>query len=755
MLTYFFPGQGSQKKGMGGDLFEAFPEYMKIADEVLGYSMAELCLEDPDSQLNLTQFTQPALYVVNALTFLQKKQESDVTPDFFAGHSLGEYNALFAAGAFDFETGLRLVQKRGQLMGEAKGGGMAAVIGLEEDKVRDVLQDSGLTTIDVANLNSPKQIVLSGPTDDILSLKDAYKAAGVRMYAPLKVSAAFHSRYMKPASDTFREFLKGFTFKPLQVPVISNVEARPYQSERIPELLSAQIVSSVKWTESIRYLMGKGVTEFVEVGPGKVLAGLYKKIKAEAEPLVIADEPTPQAEAPTASEPAKKKITAGQNLGNEAFRKTYGLRYAYMAGGMCAGISSPQMVLKLAHAGLLGSFGTAGLSQDEVLAGIRHIQAGMPQGVSFAVNLVNDFKQDSKLQALIDLCLNEGVGVLEAANFVQITPELVKFRLRGVTRDGSGQVVAPHRIIAKTTRPEVAKAFLSPAPERLVSKLVAAGQLSQAEAALANDLPMADDLIAQADGAWHTDLSDAFSVSPAFQALRDEAMRQYGYTSQIRVGAAGGIGTPQAAAAAFVLGADFVVTGSINQATVEAGTSSGVKDMLAEAGVQDTDYAPAMDLFELGGKVQVLKRGMFYPARANKLSDLYRHAEALADVDENTRTRIQERFFKRSFDEVWTELKNDPAQAKEVAIAERNEKAKMAMIFKWYLAQGMTSALRGDSSRKVDFKIYCGPALGSFNEWVKGTALEAWSQRHVDQMAEHLMDEAATFLQNRMGQIGL
>lgn len=750
MLTYYFPGQGSQKKGMGKELFEAFPEHTAIADRVLGYSIAQLCTEDPDNQLNLTQFTQPALYVVNALTFLKKMQDEPQKPDFLAGHSLGEYNALFAAGAFDFETGLRLVQKRGQLMGEAEGGGMAAVVGMPEDKVREILGESGKTSIDIANLNSPHQIVLSGPKDDINDLKDVFKAAGVRMYMPLKVSAAFHSRYMKPASDAFRAFLEQFQFSPLNTPVISNVEARPYPNDRVADLLAAQIVSSVKWTETIRYLMGKGVQEFQEVGPGKVLAGLYKKIKAEAEPLVVDDQPSRDASNPAVAqvgEPAgSKKKTLANRLGSEAFRQSYGLNYAYMAGGMYGGISSVEMVLKLAQAGCLGSFGSGGLTLPEVESALNRLQTQMPAGVSFAVNVVNDAENETFTDQLIATLLTKNASLIEAANFIQMTPALVRFRLSGCHQDQSGRIVVPNKIIGKATRPEVAKAFLSPPPKRLVDKLVQAHLITQEEAALAPHILMADDLIAQADGAWHTDQSLAFSLLPSLRTLRQEIGATHAAANQVRIGAAGGIGSPESVAAAFVLGADFVVTGSINQATVEADTSAEVKNLLEQMNVQDTEYAPAGDLFEFGAKVQLLKRGLFFPARANKLFDLYRHYNSLESLDEKTKNQLETRFFKRSLDEVWQDVLQQRAGDRAVESAERNPKAKMALVFKWYYGKGLELAKAGTQEEKVDFQIFCGPALGALNQWLKHSSMASWQNRHVDVLAEGLMNAGAEVL---------
>jgi trans-AT polyketide synthase/acyltransferase/oxidoreductase domain-containing protein len=274
---YLFPGQGSQKTGMGEGLFEAFPDLTKTASEILGYDVAELCLHDPQKKLDDTAFTQPALYTVNALTYFQKIKTSG-EPQFLAGHSLGEYNALLAAGVFDFATGLRLVQKRGALMSKAVGGGMAAVIGLENDLIAKVIAD-GKFEIDFANYNSDGQVVISGKVSDVEAIKEPLENAGARMVIPLKVSGAFHSRFMKDAEKEFSNFMADFAFSPLKIPVISNVTAKPHIDSSLKEDLAKQISSSVRWVETILYLMEKPEFKFEEVGPGNVLTGLLKRIK--------------------------------------------------------------------------------------------------------------------------------------------------------------------------------------------------------------------------------------------------------------------------------------------------------------------------------------------------------------------------------------------------------------------------------------------------------------------------------------------
>ncbi|ARE86636.1 ACP S-malonyltransferase [Clostridium formicaceticum] len=288
MIAYVFPGQGSQYKGMGGNIFNEFNDLTAKADEILGFSIKELCMEDSGDKLGLTQYTQPALYIVNALSYLKRIKDTGVKPDYVAGHSLGEYNALFAAGAYDFETGLKLVKKRGELMSQATKGGMAAVIGLSEEKVKEVLEKNNLQSIDIANYNTPSQIVISGHKEDIEKARLFFEAAEAMSYVVLKVSGAFHSRYMAEASKKFEEYLDSFTFSDLKIPVISNVYARPYKNNQIKKNLVEQIKNSVKWTDTIRYLMGKG--EIEQIGPGMVLTSMIKSIEREAHPLIVSDE---------------------------------------------------------------------------------------------------------------------------------------------------------------------------------------------------------------------------------------------------------------------------------------------------------------------------------------------------------------------------------------------------------------------------------------------------------------------------------
>jgi malonyl CoA-acyl carrier protein transacylase len=265
---------------MGADLFDRYPDWTAAADTILGYSIRELCVEDPRGEIGLTQFTQPALFVVNALTYRARQDGGAAAPTFVAGHSLGEYNALVAAGACDFATGVRLVRQRGELMGRVRGGGMAAVVGMEPGAIQALLATSEAgQRIDVANFNSFDQTVIAGPKEDLTAVQPAFEEAGVRAYIVLNVSAPFHSRYMREPMAEFGAFLAGFTFAAPSIPVISNATAQPYAADAVRETLARQIGHSVRWLDSVLYLLDQGATEFEEVGPGSVLKKLVAQIR--------------------------------------------------------------------------------------------------------------------------------------------------------------------------------------------------------------------------------------------------------------------------------------------------------------------------------------------------------------------------------------------------------------------------------------------------------------------------------------------
>jgi trans-AT polyketide synthase/acyltransferase/oxidoreductase domain-containing protein len=776
MKVYVFPGQGSQKKGMGEALFERFPEHVEIASQTLGYDLKDLCLTDPDGRLGQTLYTQPCLFVVNALSFIEHQETDTMAPDFLAGHSLGEFNALFAAGAFDFSDGIKLVKKRAELMSQAKDGGMAAIINCSENTLREIISQQG-DRLDIANLNSPNQIVISGPKKDIEMAAPAIQEAGATCI-PLRVSAAFHSRHMQPAMDEFASFIRNFSFAPIKIPVISNVTAQAHNPDSFGEDLARQIASSVRWTETVTYLLQQGCTEFTELGPGNVLTKLITAIRkgAPAQAVAVSHQkansdrqhngglpsktpmglpkrnitPTEASESNRLARPLETTETAvitGETLGSASFRSAYGLRYAYVSGSMYKGIASKELVVRMGKAGLLAFLGTGGLRLDVIEDAIRFIQSQLGKQQPYGMNLIYNLVKPALERETIDLYLRHGVKNVEASAYMQMTPALVYFRVKGLRKAGS-ETKSDHRILAKVSRPEVAQVFLSPPPERILKELLHAGDITPEQASLAATVPMADDVCVEADSAGHTDMGVASVLIPTIVRLRDTLKRDFGYQQHVHIGGAGGIGTPESAAAAFVLGAEFILTGSINQCTVEAGMSDAVKDMLQSCNVQDTGYAPAGDMFELGARVQVLKRGLFFPARANKLYDLWQRYDSVDDIDSKTRKQIEEKFFGRTFEDVYAETKEFYLREEPSVIekAERSPKHKMALIFRWYFVHSMRVALRGQVEKRVDFQVHCGPAMGAFNQWVKGTSLEEWRNRHVDQIGEKLMNETASLL---------
>lgn len=272
-----FPGQGAQFRGMGRGLFSRYPTHTRAASDILGYSIEELCVEDPDNKLTNTQYTQPALYVVNALTYLDKCASKAIpAADYLAGHSLGEYNALLAADVFSFEEGLQLVKLRGQLMGEATGGGMAAVVGVRPEEVQKVLREAHLPNVELANFNTPTQVVLSATKDEIAEAGRVFTQAGIRCVI-LNVGAAFHSRHMQSAQEVFSEHLKKVHLREPKIPVIANLTALPYERGQVAETLGKQIASPVLWMDSVIYMLAQGDLQFTEVG-SSILTKMYREI---------------------------------------------------------------------------------------------------------------------------------------------------------------------------------------------------------------------------------------------------------------------------------------------------------------------------------------------------------------------------------------------------------------------------------------------------------------------------------------------
>lgn len=284
-IAFVFPGQGAQSVGMGKDVFEAYElakHVYETANEVLGKNISGICFEGPEEDLKQTINTQPAI-VTSSIALLEVlKSKISAKPSFVAGHSLGEYCALYESKALSLENTLKLIQKRADAMSKVKGGTMAACLALSDDKVKEILAKVDCGYVDVANYNCPGQVVITGDEEPVAKAAELLKEAGAKRVLPLAVSGAFHSKKMEKASKEFGEFLSNIEVKDAQIPVVTNVDAKlTTLGSELKEKMPKQICSSVYWTQSVQNMIEQGVDTFVEVGPGKVLAGLIKKINAE------------------------------------------------------------------------------------------------------------------------------------------------------------------------------------------------------------------------------------------------------------------------------------------------------------------------------------------------------------------------------------------------------------------------------------------------------------------------------------------
>lgn len=433
-----------------------------------------------------------------------------------------------------------------------------------------------------------------------------------------------------------------------------------------------------------------------------------------------------------------------ENLGDEAFRRDHRLRYAYVAGAMANGIASTRLVAEMGRAGMLSFFGAAGLSLKSVEAAIDELAGAIPDA-TYGFSLIHSPNEPDLEAGVVSLYLRRGIRLVEASAYLQLTLPVVRFRVSGIARDAEGRIVTPNRVIAKVSRVEVATQFFSPPPQEFLNELVRVREITPEQALLAAKIPMAQDVTAEADSGGHTDNRPLVTLLPTLLVLRDRMQDKYAYEQPLRVGAAGGLATPAGLAAAFAMGAAYVVTGSVNQACVESGSSDAVRRMLAQAEQADTAMAPAADMFEMGVRVQVLKRGTMFPMRAAKLYDLYRGYPGLDALTEPDKSFIEKQLLRSTIEEAWRGtreffLQRDPGQ---VERAERDPKHRMALVFRSYLGLSSRWANAGEPSRAMDYQVWCGPAMGAFNEWTRGSFLEKPENRRVVVVAHNLVYGAA------------
>ena len=436
-------------------------------------------------------------------------------------------------------------------------------------------------------------------------------------------------------------------------------------------------------------------------------------------------------------------MTASQ-LGDPTFREDYNLKYAYKTGAMANGIASEEMVIAIGKANLLGSYGAAGQVPRRVLEGIEKIQEALPTQ-SYAFNLIHSPNEEALEAGAVELFLKKGVHVVEASAFLALTEHIVHYRVAGLSTDADGTIQIRNKVIAKISRKEVAAPFMQAAPETFIKTLLEKGKITPLQAELAAQIPMADDITVEADSGGHTDNRPLVALLPVIIGLRDEMQKKHKFAQRIRIGAAGGISTPASALAAFMMGAAYVVTGSVNQACVEAGTSEHVRKLLQKVATTDVMMAPASDMFEMGVELQVLKPGTLFGPRAKKLYDYYKQYKSIDDIPVAERQKLEQQVFKAPLEEIWQSCidffeKRDPEQ---IERAKDNPHRKMALIFRWYLGLSSNWANAGTAGRELDYQIWCGPSMGAFNDWVKGTYLEDYQNRQVADVAEQIMQGAA------------
>jgi len=580
---------------------------------------------------------------------------------------------------------------------EGSGGGLVAAV--EANGVADLLAD--LSTGDVLVL-----------TDVDVTLELHREAASARMRVSWVDGPTYEEQLSAPAQTTAAPAARAIETDRAAAPTLSaQALFTPDASSQVADLRQA-----LHTTDQVLFVTADGVYTRGQHGAGVPLLGVVPAVSSA-------------------------------DLGDPSFCASHGVRAAYVSGAMAGGIASPEIVIAMAKAGLIGFYGAGGLPMEQVTKQVKAIKAelgDLPAGF----NLLHNPVEPKVEEATVELFLREGCRYVSASAFMRLTASIVRYRLTGIHKDASGRVVVPNKVFAKVSRAEVAQPFMRPAPEKIVGQLVDAGHLTAEQAELAKTVPMAEDITAEADSGGHTDRRPLVVLLPTLLRLRDKVMAEEGYAERgirIRVGSAGGIGDPASMYAALSMGADYILTGSINQSSTEAGTSDMAKQMVAQAGMADVATGPAPDMFEMGAHVQVLSRGSMYAQRAGRLYDLYKSCPSMEDIPTKDREKIEKTIFLAPLDEVWAGTRaywaeRDP---REVERAESDPRHKMALTFRWYL--GMTSrwARLGEEGRKRDFQIWCGPSMGLFNDWVRGTWLEPLEARTVTAIAESMLSGAA------------
>lgn len=440
---------------------------------------------------------------------------------------------------------------------------------------------------------------------------------------------------------------------------------------------------------------------------------------------------------------ATQNYSPSIRLGSDEFCKQFDVIYPYAVGEMANGIAGVDIVEASAKNKILSFLGTAGVPLQKVEANLKHLKSVLPPDCQFGSNIINNLMMATYIQDIVDLYLKNDIHIASASAFMDVPLPLIQYALTGLTCDQNGNVLRKNILIPKLSRVELAEKFMVPPSQGVLQELLERNKITEQEAELASRIPIAEYITVEADSGGHTDNRPMVCLLPAIRKLADELKIKYQFPYKIKIGAAGGIGTPSSVLAAFAMGADYVLTGSVNQCTIEANQSNFVKNMLTKASMTDVMMAPAADMFEQGINVQVLKRPTMFPMRAKKLYQIYSQYKDLSSIPESEIKNL-ETYFKLSVNDVWKLCEEyfNKVDPKQIEKANADPKCKMALIFRWYLGNSSKWAMTGDAARQQDYQIWCGPSMGAFNDWVKGTELELLENRSVVQIAHNLMKGA-------------
>lgn len=599
MKAIVFPGQGSQHRGMGSEVFGLYPDLVAEANAVLGYNLADVCFNNPNGMLDKTEVTQPAVYVVSSLQYRQL-MEGEARPDFVAGHSLGEYAALAAAGVFSFAAGLHIVQRRGELMGAAYGGGLVAIIGLGRQEVEQVLALDDVAGVEIANVNSHEQVVVGGRKDRLQRVLEVCAERSVRA-VPLRVSGAFHTSEMRTASQKFADVLKTIEFHAPQIPVLANVSGDVHELDGLADRLVQQMVQPVLWCECVQTMLNAGVTEFVEIGKTQVLTPLIQSIRSDVAraPLATVSRLAPTAKVPEAATPSGHEV--------ERFTEHFRCVRPIVAGALGHGMSGARLVESLATSGVLGFLDTDGMGLDEIDYALGTLTANKGIQNRFGVSVCACAGDPNRDAPLIELLIKHEVGCVEARGYAQPSAALVRYR--NANRN--------NRVLARVYTMEALAAFLRGSPASTKASMLPAPTVSPWAQAICIDLR-----------AWRSRRGGDFTLLLDAVAWRD-AHRRSKANEPFFVGASGAAESPGSIASLLEI-SDFALVGSLYLLAREAGLDDAAKGVLASGGCYRN--LPDWHLPELETRSWSIARSDAFCHVSERLYEIY--LDGHADPDE-------------------------------------------------------------------------------------------------------------------------